>query len=1097
MNHRAHLHSVYLPKSVSGTPYLWFDSLQGVESINGLFEYKLIVKAKDEHGNPAHGIEGLEGYVSFEAYHGSIIHPKEATPHQDTISYQSVASHLDPTALIGTPLGISLDLNDKHPIDDRTITGQVTRHGIITGCAKLTTHNRHAVYELTLSPWTYLLTKTNNYHIHQHKSIPQIIEEVLSCYPYPWQFELTHDYPKQDYQTQYDESDHAFITRLMSEHGISFYFEHTKDNHTLIITDHVSHLKRHANPFYDTLTLNLPNQRMPAYAEYLEHFTPKSRLTCAQSLLSDYQFKAPNEPLMAHDTIKGVQTDTHKPHQALIHHLQRYEWHQGRRAGGDELATKNEQLTAAYRHQSLSATAHGRLKGIQVAHLFTLTGHPHQSMNTDWVVYALQMSIKPIDEDNNTHQYYTADTSFTAYPATHPLVPTTPCPRPPARTQTATVVAQEGEEIHTDQYGRIKVKFHWDKPTLAQRHLVDNRTGDDKDDLSQINTCYLRVASTWAGDHYGHIALPRAGQEVIIDFFGGNPDMPYVAGSLTNPNNMPLYTLPHEKVLSGIRSKEYGGDKSNQLIMDDTKDKLQTHLKSDHLHTEINLGHIRRLTTPQGRGEYRGEGFEVRTDGHGVIRADKGMVITTHGRPHATSHIKDIKETTAQLQNATSTHSSLIQSSIQAQCEERALDDTLMPTLDELNTSMTGEGVDHANHHDDDSDDTLSHPELSNPHIALASLAGMSLTAKQNIHITTDNNLAITTNKDLSLATTSKYNLTVQNGIRVFVQTGGIKHYTAKDDIELQAQDGQIKHIAKDNIEIISTEGKIQITSPTQLSINICGSEFKMNEQGVFITTPGVFQVKSNEKVMEGGERVPFRLPNLPHIVKPFSNKVDVYDLFHQYSFDEIEYVAHLGSGQLIEGVLDEHGRTGTIMSEDQEEIDVFIGFKDADWGLELVETDFDGDPENVACNPDEDEECEWLGSDDDSWWNKFMEWWDADQKSNAQDRGADAAVTAGTRGMSNTNGGIISAGIGAANGAIGISSALDGELQKDYQYFVQLGELRPTTKLTSVQGYTRCRQLIDWEKLVQKYNGSNWSETNSQGMSPQREVWKICTTKK
>ncbi|STZ63361.1 Uncharacterized protein conserved in bacteria [Moraxella lacunata] len=926
MNHRAHLHSVYLPKSVSGTPYLWFDSLQGVESINGLFEYKLIVKAKDEHGNPAHGIEGLEGYVSFEAYHGSIIHPKEGTPHQGTTSYQSVASHLDLSSLIGTPLGISLDLNDKHPIDDRTITGQVTRHGIITSCAKLTTHNRHAVYELTLSPWTYLLTKTNNYHIHQHKSIPQIIEEVLSCYPYPWQFELIHDYPEQDYQTQYDESDYAFITRLMSEHGISFYFEHTKDNHTLIITDHVSHLKRHANPFYDTLTLYPPNQRMPEYAEYLEHFNPKSRLTCAQSLLSDYQFKTPNEPLMAHDTIKGVQTDTHKPHQALIHHLQRYEWHQGRRAGGDELATKNEQLIASYRHQSLSATAHGRLKGIQVAHLFTLTGHPHQSMNTDWVVYALQMSIKPIDEDNNTHQYYTADTSFTAYPATHPLVPTTPCPRPIARTQTATVVAPEGEEIHTDQYGRIKVKFHWDKPTLTQRHLVDNRTGDDKDDLSQINTCYLRVASTWAGDHYGHIALPRAGQEVIIDFFGGNPDMPYVAGSLTNPNNMPLYTLPHEKVLSGIRSKEYGGDKSNQLIMDDTKDKLQTHLKSDHLHTEINLGHIRRLTTPQGRGEYRGEGFEVRTDGHGVVRADKGVVITTHGRPHATSHIKDIKETTSQLEQATSTHSSLIQSSIQAQCEERALDNTLMPTLDGLNTSMTGREINdhhaHVNHHDDDLDDTLSHPELSNPHIVLSSLAGMTLTAKQNIHITTDNNLAITTNKDLSLATTSKYNLTVQNGIRVFVQTGGIKHYTAKDDIELQAQQGNIKHIAKDNIEIISTEGKIQITSPTQLSINICGSEFKMNEQGVFITTPGVFRVKSNEKVMEGGEYVGYEVPRLPR-------KNSIRFLFEDDYKTPLSFTSYTATnkltGEIIEGVTDEKGWTQIFYTDNPNVIDIHL----------------------------------------------------------------------------------------------------------------------------------------------------------------------------
>ncbi|UYZ69698.1 DUF2345 domain-containing protein [Moraxella bovis] len=180
----------------------------------------------------------------------------------------------------------------------------------------------------------------------------------------------------------------------------------------------------------------------------------------------------------------------------------------------------------------------------------------------------------------------------------------------------------------------------------------------------------------------------------------------------------------------------------------------------------------------------------------------------------------------------------------------------------------------------------------------------MSLTAKQNIHITTDNNLAITTNKDLSLATTSKYNLTVQNGIRVFVQTGGIKHYTAKDDIELQAQDGQIKHIAKDNIEIISTEGKIQITSPTQLSINICGSEFKMNEQGVFITTPGVFQVKSNEKVMEGGEYV----------------EIPIYK-FHSQNFMELNYhwedlepvkgapyLVEFENGQRFEGFLDDDG---------------------------------------------------------------------------------------------------------------------------------------------------------------------------------------------
>ncbi|AWY21186.1 type VI secretion system Vgr family protein [Moraxella bovis] len=899
MNHRAHLHSVYLPKSVSGTPYLWFDSLQGVESINGLFEYKLIVKAKDEHGNPAHGIEGLEGYVSFEAYHGSIIHPKEATPHQDTISYQSVASHLDLTALIGTPLGISLDLNDKHPIDDRTITGQVTRHGIITGCAKLTTHNRHAVYELTLSPWTYLLTKTNNYHIHQHKSIPQIIEEVLSCYPYPWQFELTHDYPKQDYQTQYDESDHAFITRLMSEHGISFYFEHTKDNHTLIITDHVSHLKRHANPFYDTLTLNLPNQRMPAYAEYLEHFTPKSRLTCAQSLLSDYQFKAPNEPLMAHDTIKGVQTDTHKPHQALIHHLQRYEWHQGRRAGGDELATKNEQLTAAYRHQSLSATAHGRLKGIQVAHLFTLTGHPHQSMNTDWVVYALQMSIKPIDEDNNTHQYYTADTSFTAYPATHPLVPTTPCPRPPARTQTATVVAQEGEEIHTDQYGRIKVKFHWDKPTLAQRHLVDNRTGDDKDDLSQINTCYLRVASTWAGDHYGHIALPRAGQEVIIDFFGGNPDMPYVAGSLTNPNNMPLYTLPHEKVLSGIRSKEYGGDKSNQLIMDDTKDKLQTHLKSDHLHTEINLGHIRRLTTPQGRGEYRGEGFEVRTDGHGVIRADKGMVITTHGRQGAVGHVKDVGEAEMLIRSAKNQQASYMQAMIDYMAEDRDLLETATPALsDDYGTIKASQ----ENEYDEDETDDTG--ELSLPHILLASASSLIGVAKKNIHQYATEHITFSSGADLNIATGKKLLASVAKGIGILAHDMGIKMIAASGNINISAQRNDIDIVAEEVLRLISKRKKIEISAMEEIVLNVQGNYIKILPDKIEQGTKGEWIVHANKHELSSPNTIEFELPQDPYdemYVITDSNGNPVSGFAYKITTDD---------GRVYRGITNEKGET-------------------------------------------------------------------------------------------------------------------------------------------------------------------------------------------
>ena len=141
--------------------------------------------------------------------------------------------------------------------------------------------------------------------------------------------------------------------------------------------------------------------------------------------------------------------------------------------------------------------------------------------------------------------------------------------------------------------------------------------------------------------------------------------------------------------------------------------------------------------------------------------------------------------------------------------------------------------------------------------------------------------------------------------------------------------------------------------------------------------------------------------------------------------------------------------------------------------------------------------EGEWLGSDDDTWRDKLEKWWDDDQQSNAEDRAADVAVTAGTRGMSNATGGIVAVGTGAANGAIGISSALDIELSKDYRHFVQLGELRPNLKLTSIQGYARCRNMINWEQVVAKYGGSDWTTLNSQGMSPQKEVWGICSGKK
>ena len=609
MNHRIRLIGKAIPTSQFGDPYLWFESLNGHEAINELFEYQLIIKTKHPDGSGAHSLAGQQGYVS-----------KTMSEAGD-----SPASHLNLQKLIGTNLGIDISLADKklNLINDLLpelnnteidISGNHLKNGIISSIKQLTTQNLHAVYQITLVPWVWLLTKQSGYRIYQNQSIPHILDDVLTHYPYPVEFRLSNHYPVLDYQTQYGETDYDFITRLMGEHGINYYFEHTQDQHTLILTDQNSHYQPQPNPHYQNLIIYPPNQRMPNYAEYIEHFHPAQALVTGQSLLADYQFKTPKLTLTAHDQYQwdNVHND-----------LQHYEWQQGMGVDNEALQTKaNNRTQADYQHGH-RAIGQGRLKAINVGHTFTLSNHPDSDSNIEWLVIGIQTTIQNLDPDNRTHQYYTADTQFLVQPKAIELKPEVPTQKPIARVQTATVVAPDGEEIDTDEYGRIKVKFHWDKPSLQDRRLFEPL------EVKDINTCWLRVSTAWAGENYGAIQLPRAGQEVIVDFFGGDPNMPFVSGRLTNPDNMPVWQLPNEKVLSGLKSKEYQGSQSNQLVMDDTTGKLQVQLKSDHQSSELNLGSITRINPVQGRADFRGEGFELRTDGHGVIRAGEGVFITS------------------------------------------------------------------------------------------------------------------------------------------------------------------------------------------------------------------------------------------------------------------------------------------------------------------------------------------------------------------------------------------------------------------------------------------------------------------------------------
>ena len=557
MNHQIKLFGEALPESEYGTAYFWFDSLSGSEKINELFEYHLVVKVRDEFYQPAHGYQGLEGYV----------------PKQLAQSGGSPASDLNLQSLIGTEIavrlrldGIKVEYGNLDGINNITseenyqssFNGARFYRGMVSRVEALSVRNRHAMYKITLVPWLWLLTKNSNYKIFQQLTVLQIVEEVLTAYPYSVDYRCSADYPVLDFQAQYGESDYDFICRLIQEHGINFHFEHSQNHLTLVLSDHNAAYKEMEALGYRNLSIYPPNQRFPDRSEYIEQFEPVQQLVSGKVQLSDYLFKQPS-------LVQTAQEQFLWEHGHAEQEI--YEWQQGdflTAEDGGQIRAKNR-VEGLYQH-GYRAEGQARLKGLQTGYRFNLENHPNSESNRGWLVLGTQTVIQDISEERADNQFYDSNIKFLAQPDEQILRPDLTRTKPQGRPQTATVVGPAGEEIYTDRYGRVKVQFHWDKFGV-------------KDENS---TCWLRVSTAWAGHNFGTIHLPRIGQEVIVDFFNADPDMPFVAGRLTNPEQMPIWELPDQKALSGIKSKELGGSQANQLVMDDTQGQVQVHLKSDH-----------------------------------------------------------------------------------------------------------------------------------------------------------------------------------------------------------------------------------------------------------------------------------------------------------------------------------------------------------------------------------------------------------------------------------------------------------------------------------------------------------------------------------
>ncbi|MBJ8428700.1 DUF2345 domain-containing protein, partial [Acinetobacter bereziniae] len=421
--------------------------------------------------------------------------------------------------------------------------------------------------------------------------------------------------------------------------------------------------------------------------------------------------------------------------------------------------------------------------------------------------------------------------------------------RPAAHPMRARVVGPSGDEIHVDEWGRIKVRFLF---TRNEDHSHDGGAGANDNDT---DSAWVDVLTPWAGEGYGARFLPRIGELVVVDFFAGDIDRPFVVGRIHEGYRYPTKfddkgKLPDTKKLAGIKSKEYQGSGYNQLRFDDTTNQISSQLHSSHGATQLNLGN---LSHPKetDRSEGRGEGFELRTDQWGAIRAGQGLLLSTHAQNGASGNHLDTTEAKSQLENSLNNSKALSEVAKHQQTDP-------LDNLEHLKSFI-------AALEKDDTAQTKSQADaFKQALMILASPNSIALSSNQDIHLSADGQISHSAGDSINLSTQKSVVAHAQNKISLFAAQEGARLYAGKGKVEIQAQNDGADLIARKAIQIISTEDKIYIISPKEIKFISDGTELKLNGSGVFVTTGGLFEVKSGQQNFLSGEKVSVSLPILP-----------------------------------------------------------------------------------------------------------------------------------------------------------------------------------------------------------------------------------------
>ncbi|WP_275269430.1 type VI secretion system Vgr family protein [Pantoea ananatis] len=471
----------------------------------------------------------------------------------------STDARIDRKSLLGKPVTFTLPTDGLlSAVNPRYINGKITQIGVrseeLGGV-------RYAVYGLTVESDLWPMKRDRNLRIFQSQTVPQIVQTLLKEYGVNVETRLAGSYRVWEYCVQYQESSFDFISRLMELEGIYYFFRHEADKHTLVLCDAPD--QHQAFPGYETIAYHVTPSGGSVTEEGVSQWALSESVTPGMYSTDDYDFRKPNAWMLQ---------ARQNPVSPTPGSVDVYDW-PGRfvEHGHGEYYARIRQEVWQVEHHMVSGS--GTATGIAPGYTFSLLNAPHFSDNGKYLVTSAHYDFEENSYASGDVGATRHNIDFTVLPAavTYRAKPETPWPKTHGP-QTAKVVGPKGESIWTDKYGRVKVKFHWDR--LAK--------GDD------TSSCWVRVSSAWAGQGFGGVQIPRVGDEVVVDFINGDPDRPIITGRVYNEASMPPWDLPGDATRMGFMTRSKDGHQANASYLF-FEDKPGGELLNMHAEKDMNI----------------------------------------------------------------------------------------------------------------------------------------------------------------------------------------------------------------------------------------------------------------------------------------------------------------------------------------------------------------------------------------------------------------------------------------------------------------------------------------------------------------------------